>query len=100
MNDQERVIVAAQIRNLFVPIVFAACASFLFGGFGRSMLLFVVVLACSMLNLARRWLDRGAVLLLILTFLVVFEIIPSPAAWSDNVKNIAIAVCHKPEAPQ
>lgn len=94
MTGQEQAIVAVQLRFFFIAAIFGVCAYTLSGGIGRALLLFVTVLACLILNFARRWLDRGALIVLAVTFLVIFDIIPPPAAWRDSFQNVIVATCH------
>lgn len=93
MTVEERAIVQSQLKYLFVSIVFGAGAYFLFGGLFRSAVLFVAVIICLLLNFARRWLMRGGLLFLALIFLVIFDIVPPPAAWGNSFRNVSFDVC-------
>jgi hypothetical protein len=99
MTEQERALVQAQVRYLFIAIAFGGGSYFLFGGLARAVLLFATVITCFLLNLGRRWLVRSGLVFLILVFLVAFNIIPRPTAWADSIKNISgdFDFCRKAE---
>ena len=55
----------------------------------------LIVIFCTTLNIASRWIRRGAIILLAVAICVWIDAIPKPNEWRASIKDMAHSILHE-----